>query len=539
MRFAFAALLVACGSAPRAQMIAEVESPPQRATLVAPVVFGPVTQRATVYNEPAIDVPSTAARDQLFTALVETAKDKGDPHRDARLDLLAGELSELVARGGVADDDLIEFVLHEHGIPEPMHALLVSRATTPEAALAELEPQLLDSLRVGNVHLGIGGGDGQPFVVAIIHTSLVTLPPTIPRALAAHGEFTFSAPIDNSMHLPRITVAYDDDRELRDHPKAIAVDPVTFSTTISCGDHKGNLWMLVEACDVKNVVQRLVLVPVSCDEPLETSYRIEPRANTEVAPAELEHRLAAIINRERAAAGVQILSGDLRASNAARTETALMRKNHSVEHDLAKTTTIGRLRDEGLMAPFTLEATLHAKDLATASEILLNHRGYREMLSRPEPTHVGISIQYDEGNELFIAIDLVSVIPKIDTARIEANMLERIDARRPEFDRRQWGPTKRNKLLDHIAWKYVINRVRGWGDATVSYATQHDTELDFGQFGTSWRALTLLLTDDPSLVDIGPDKEFDGVGLAAIQAPRNGALAGRTFVIVIYGKRRP
>jgi uncharacterized protein YkwD len=474
----------------------------------------------------------------LFTALVETAKDKGDPHRDARLDLLCAELSELVARGGVADDDLIEFVLHEHGIPEPMHTLLVSRATTPEAAFTELEPQLLDSLRVGNVHVGIGGGDGQPFVVAIIHTALVTLPPTIPRALAAHGEFTFSAPIDNSMHLPRITVAYDDDREARDHPKVTSVDPVTFSATISCGDHKGNLWMLVEACDVKNVVQRLVLVPVSCDEPLETSYRIEPRANTAVAPAELEHRLAAIINRERIAAGVQILSGDLRASNAARTETALMRRNHSVEHDLAKTTTIGRLRDEGLMAPFTLEATLHAKDLATASEILLNHRGYREMLSRPEPTHVGISIEYDEGHQLFIAIDLVSIIPKIDTARIEAQMLERIDARRPDYDRRHFKFPE-SKLLQRMARKYVQYRALGWSDETVSYATQHDTDLDFGEFGFSWRALTLLLADDPDRVDIGPDKEFDGVGVAALQAPRNGALAGRTFVIVIYGKRRP
>ncbi|MEO8843678.1 MAG: hypothetical protein ABI591_21435 [Kofleriaceae bacterium] len=539
MRVALAALLVACGSVPRAQMIAEVESAPQRATLAAPVVFGPVARRATAYNEPAGDVPSTAARDQLFTALVETAKDKGEPQRDSRLDLLAGELSELVARGGVADDDLIEFVLHEHGIPEPMHALLVSHAATPEAALVELEPQLLDSLRVANVHVGIGGGDGQPFVVAIIHTSLVTLPPTVPRALAAHGELTFSASIDSSMHSPRITVAYDDDREARDHPKATRVDPVTFSATIACGDHKGNLWMLVEACDAKNVVQRLLLVPVSCDEPLETSYRIEPRANTEVAPAELEHRLAAIINRERAAAGVQILGGDLRASNAARTETALMRRNHSVEHDLAKTTTIGRLRDEGLMAPFTLEATLHAKDLATASEILLNHRGYREMLSKPEPTHLGISIEYDEAHQLFIAIDLVSIIPKIDTARIEANMLARIDARRPELERRQWGPLERNKLLDHVAWKYVLNRARGWGDPTVSYETQHDVELDFGNFGTSWRALTLLLTDDPSLVDIGPDQPFDGVGVAALQAPRNGALAGRTYVIVIYGKRRP
>ena len=40
-------------------------------------------------------------------------------------------------------------------------------------------------------------------------------------------------------------------------------------------------------------------------------------------------------------------------------------------------------------------------------------------------------------------------------------------------------------------------------------------------------------------IDLGPDKKpFTGVGLAVMQAPRNGALAGRTYVIVLYGKAR-
>jgi uncharacterized protein YkwD len=372
----------------------------------------------------------------------------------------------------------------------------------------------------------------------IIHTALVTLPPTVPRVLPAHGSFTFTAPVDVSMHGPRITVTYDDDRLAHDHPNLTIVDRVTFSATISCGNHEGNLWMLVEANDAKNVAQRLVLFPVSCGEGLETSYRIEPRANTNigVTPTELEHRLAAIINRERAAANVQILGGDLRADNAARIATAVMRRNRSVEHDQGSSTTVLRLRDEGLVAPFTLEATLHAKDLATASEILLNHRGYREMLSRPEPTHVGISILYDESHELFIAVELVSIVPPIDTKRIETEMLARIDARRTERERRI--PLRRNLLLDRIAAKYARNRVIGWSDIAVTNLTQNDTELDFGPFGITWRALTLLLADDIDKVDLGADEHFDGVGLAALQAPRNGALAGRTFVIVIYGKNR-
>ena len=115
-------------------------------------------------------------------------------------------------------------------------------------------------------------------------------------------------------------------------------------------------------------------------------------------------------------------------------------------------------------------------------------------------------------------------------------MLERIARLRPEPEQRL--PLVRDKLLDRIAASYVRNRVRGWSDDTVTYATRNDTELAFGPFGFTWRALTLLLADDIDKVDLGPGKPFAGVGIAALQAPRNGALAGRTYVIVLYGKAR-
>jgi hypothetical protein len=132
-----------------------------------------------------------------------------------------------------------------------------------------------------------------------------------------------------------------------------------------------------------------------------------------------------------------------------------------------------------------------------------------------------------------VAIELVSIVPPIDTARLEAEMFARIRARHPE-----WPQLKRDRFLDHIAAKYIVNRVRGWSDATVTDATQHDPEFDFGVYAFTWRALSLLLDDDLDKIDLGPDKPFSGVGLAAMQAPRNGALAGRTYVIVLYGKGR-
>ena len=514
-------------------MIADVERPPSIAVLAPPVDFT-VAHPASAYDEPAGDVPSTPARDQLFAGLVDSARGKGEPVRDSRLDLVAGEFADLLARGGETDDAVIAFALHAQGIVEPLHLMLVAKSTTADAALAELVPDLADALYHGNVHVGIGGGETSPFVLVVIHTALVTLPPTVPRALPARGVVTFAAPVDNTMHAPHVTVTYDDDRKARAHPPVSILDAVTFQTTITCGDHTGTMWLLIEASDIKKVNHSLALVPIACATPPELTYRIEPRSNTRgVPPAELAHRLAAIINRERAAAHLPPLAEDLRADLAAHEQTELMRRDHSVDHELHGSTTTSRLRDNSLVPPFTSEATLHADDLATASEVLLDTPGYRELVTRPEPTHLGISIEYDEQHELFVAIEFVSIVPPIDTARLEAQMFARIRARHPE-----WPLLRRDHQLDHIAWKYVLNRTRGWSDDTVTDATQHDPEFDFGPFGYTWRALTLLLTDDIDKVDLGPNKSFTGVGLAALQAPRNGALAGRTFVIVLYGKGR-
>ncbi|HET9987203.1 MAG TPA: hypothetical protein VFQ65_01755 [Kofleriaceae bacterium] len=532
-RWLACAVLVACATPPRARMIAEVELPPSIAALAPPIDFT-VAHPASAYGEPAGEVPSTPARDQVFAGVVDTVRDKFEPVRDGRLDVVAGELAELLARGGETDDALLEFALHAQGIVEPLHLMLVSKAITADAALGELVPDLADALRAGNVHVGVGGGDSSPFVVLVIHTALVTLPPTVPRALPARGGITFAAPVDNLFHAPRVTVTYEDDRKAHAHPPITKVDRVTFQTTVTCGDHTGTMWLLIEASDIKNISHSLALVPIACATPLEVTYRIEPRSNTRgVPPAELAHRLAAIINRERAAAHLPPLAEDLRADLAAHEQTVMMRREHSVDHELGGSTTTSRLRDNSLVPPFTSEATLHAKDLATASEVLLDTPGYRELVTRSEPTHLGISIAYDEQHELFVAIELVSIVPPIDTARLEAEMFERIRARHPE-----WPQLRRDRLLDHIARKYALNRTRGWSDATVTDATQHDPELDFGAFAYTWRALTLLLDDDIAKVDLGPNKPFGGVGLAALQAPRNGALAGRTFVIVLYGKGR-
>ena len=297
------------------------------------------------------------------------------------------------------------------------------------------------------------------------------------------------------------------------------------------------MWMLIEASDIKKVVHSLALVPIvvrdAARDQLPASSRAATRAAWRRPSSSTGSPRSSTASAPRPAC--RRSPGSACANLAAHAQTSLMRSEHSVEHELAADHDDGRLRDDGLVAPFTLEATLHAKDLATASEILLDRRAIASCCRDPSRRTSASRSRTTSSHQLFIAIDLVSIVPPIDTARIEAEMFERIVRATPTRSPAPQAP--RSKLLDHIARKYVLNRARGWSDDTVTDATQHDPEFDFGAFGFTWRALTLLLTDDIDKVDLGPDRRRStGVGLAALQAPRNGALAGRTFVIVIYGK---
>lgn len=529
MRWWALVALAGCHAAATAHMIAEVERPAARAELAAPVTFGPVANPATRWNQVYGAPPTTPARDQIFAALRPDA----EPIRDPRLDLVAGDFADLLARGGAADRAVEDFALQSRGVPEAMSALLVSHATSPEAAIADLSPELGPIL--ANAHVGVAGGDGQPFVVAIVHPSLVTLPPTVPRALPAGGAITVRAPVDISMHSPHVTVTYDDDRAAPVTPAIQAIDRVTFETTLTCAQHTGAMWISIDAFDVANKEQHLLLFPIQCAAPLPVSYRVEPRANN--TTTDLATRLAAIVNRDREAAHVHALRGDLRADLAAHTATELMKRTGKIAHAWGSSTTIGRLRDQGMVSTVTFEATMHATDLVAASEILMNNPGYREMLVAPEPTHLGINVLPDGQGELFIALEFVQVIEPIPYERIEEDMLRRIDARRSDYDRRH-TPLRRDPFLDRFARKYADARARGWSDEVAMDAIQHDPAFVYGPYSLTWRAISLLLDDDPAKAEIGPDRPYQGVGMAVVQAPRNGALVGRTYAIVLYGTLR-
>jgi len=519
-----AVLGVACAPSYPPVVYRATEAPPALEPLAPPVVYGPVAHAAATWNEPAEPTTSHES-DAVFSALYELAREKGDPERDGRLDTVAAELGEVAARGAPLDAALVEFALRQHGVADSAALVLAAKATEPDAIVAELTPQLGDSLFYGNVHVGLGGM--SPMVLVVTHTSLVTLAPSTPRFVEANGEATILATLDPRFHAPHVTIAHDDGSV--EHPELAALDPWTFVTSFRCGAHAGAQWVLVEGCDEKNTDMRLLLVPIDCATHSPDAYRVEPRANTAAAD-DLERRLASLVNRERTAAGLAPLGGDRRAAAAASTEVRLMRAAGSVEHALGGTTAASRLRDAGLIPPVVHEATLHAPDLATASELLMNDSAYRAAVMSPDVTHIGVAAARDAHGELYIALELVAIVPPIDVARLRANVLARLRAHRllPE-----------NPVLDELARRYARGRVQGWSEADMISYMEHDSELVFSSFEHLHRAMTLLLHNTVDEVDLGPPSSFDAVGISVLQAPRNGALAGRVWVVILLGELRP
>jgi uncharacterized protein YkwD len=516
--------LAACGP-PRANLVHDVERPAITEALAAPVVFGPVVQPAAIYNEP-VAAESTPLADAVFAGLVELAREKGQPEREPRLDRVAADLAELAGRGGELDEAVVEFALRARGVVEPAARIAVSRAGDAETMLAELGPKLADSLFFGNVRVGIGGTN--PTLVLVVHSSLATLAPTTPRMLEARGEVTLQAALDASLHAPHVTITHEDNSV--EHPKILKVNPWTFQAPFQCNEHTGEQWVLIEACDAKNTLLRLALFPIACGTQLATSYRVEPRTNT--ATRDVERRLASIINRERSAARLPALLGDLRADATARDMATAMQRSGRIDHELGGTTP-QRLLADNLIPPYAYELTLHAPDLAAAAEILMNEPSYRRIVAQDDVSHLGLAIARDAHGELYIAIELVRIVPRIDTVAMRVEILRRLQARMPEHVKLPISP-----LLERLAKKYVTGRAQGWSEQTMMAVIQKDPEFVFGPFGTMKRAMTLLITDDVDKVDLGPNPAPDGVGVAVVQAPREGALVGRTWVLILYAHNR-
>jgi len=522
-----ALVTAACGSQGAVPRHAS-DSDPIAEALDPPIVVGPAAHVARAYNEPfagsGTGSGSAAFADEVFARLAATHPDLV---RDPRLDAACEELVAVAAQDAPLDDRVIEFALHEQGVVEPAQRAGTVWQRSAAAAADELAAQL-DAL--GEARIGIAGV--SPTVLVVTHRSAVNLAQT-PREVPAHAEVVIAGVLDPRFHAPHLTISREDGSRDRER---MAIDGVgAIRDTFSCGAHFGEQWVLVEACDVHDVLTRLALFPVSCGAPPIASLRVEPRRNTAIEdPAAAERRLASIINRERDALHLPRLRVDPRTTTAAHRYAEAMQRAKSVAHDLDGSRPPARLSALGLTAPVVLEATLQAGDLHRAAEILLDEPAYHALLANGAVTHVGIGIATDASHELYVAVELAQITPPIDEAAVARGVLARLTtALAPP------KPLLVDDVLSRIARRHAAKLAMGWSDAAL--APELAWDLGGAPFVKISMGLKVLVSTE--FIEVGSllppaDLRFDHIGLAVVQSARNGPLAGRVWVIVLYGMAR-
>ncbi len=396
-----------------------------------PVTFAPSNEAVARYNEPVRPPRRTALGDATIAAVREAAIAARTPIPvpDARLFEACSELAEIVPEEGIISYSLVEFALQRNGIIEPSPHLLVvwGDVSSPELIVDQLKPRLAEILADGaTTRVGIGSAkrlaDGTGAVVFALQGSGVSTSP-IPRSIAAGGSLTIDAVVEARYKDPEVFVTHDGGGTERLDLKLASANAGKFTTQLRCPEQPGRQQIEITASDAQGSTV-LANFPVWCGALPPATITVEPsRDDTPVNdPREAEHRLLALVNADRQAAGLAALVWDERVADVARGHSKEMRETKVVAH-ISPTTgsAADRVRAAHIKTAVVLENVARAYGIGEAHLGLMNSPGHRANIMSPTATHIGIGVVFGDTvsgrREIFITQVFTRVPPKIDPGR--------------------------------------------------------------------------------------------------------------------------
>lgn len=511
-------------------------APAVQERLAAPLAYALTVVPAVSYNEPfaaQIDDGGLTAR---LTALVPPG---AALVRDPRLDVTARELVPLAIQGATPSPALVEHALHLHGVVESGRAY-VGRGPTADAQLAALAPVLVARLAYANTRIGIAIAPGLA-VAVVAYTSAVTIV-SAPRE--ATDRAVLEAILAPPFEVPHVHVTHED-HAVDALALTVARDGAgLFRASFACAGHTGPQWVAIDADDH---AEPLATFPISCAKPAPVDYLVEPDAN--LTTPDVARRLAALINRERTAAGLAPLVPDGPATAAAEQYATVMAQAHAVVHDLGHTTPEQRLARAGRVPIVVAESTLKADNFGQAMEVMLNDAAYRRQVADRTVTHMGLGVVRDRSGELYIAIEYEQLTPAIDLAALEARARDQLFAgtatrrtayRGNKIARDLRAPPALDTDLSRIAREAAANIALGWAPDAVAVLLHRRFQNEDRRFD-ELKQLTVLVTD-AAAVDVShlldPDQIIDNIGVGAAQSSGGGPLSGRAYIVVVTGRYR-
>jgi uncharacterized protein YkwD len=360
----------------------------------------PAGPGATMYGMPPRpkDRPSVA-RDPLRAGILKDVaalarrEKRAVPEADARLDAAMNDLAH-----NLRDDDLpalevVDFLLTHYGITEPSPHLLLSRATAGadreirEQALKEIA-EVLKGGPVARIGIGIDRAGDLMYVVVGLQETHVSLAP-VPRQLPRGGTSPVEGKLVGKYRAARVVITSPDGK-VSEQPLAPTVGDVRGK--VAC-QADGKYQVEVTAEDAMGTAV-LANFPVFCGvEPPALAPRGAGTRQRGVTAEAAEREALALVNHDRAAAGLAPVTWDDRLAAIARAHSKDMADHDFVGHVSPRTgTALDRVHKAGLTPELILENVGRAYSAQEAESGFMASPGHRANVVDPRAKRIGVGI---------------------------------------------------------------------------------------------------------------------------------------------------
>ena len=315
------------------------------------------------------------------------------PKADARLDAAMNDLAH-----NLRDDDLpalevVDFLLTHYGIAEPSPHLLLTRATA--GADREIREQTVKEIAqvyktgpIERVGIGIDRTGDLMYVVVGLQEKHVALAP-VPRHLARGASTSIEGKLFGTYRDPRVVVTSPDGKVAEQAPSA---RPEIVSGRIAC-DVDGKYQVEVTAEDAMGT-SVLANFPIYCGvEPPALAPRGAGTRQTRVTAAAAEAAVLALVNRDRAAAGLGPVAWDDNLADVARAHSRDMSDHDFVGHVSPRTgTALDRIHKAGLRPELILENVGRAYSAEEVESGFMASPGHRANVVDPKAKRLGVGV---------------------------------------------------------------------------------------------------------------------------------------------------
>jgi uncharacterized protein YkwD len=377
-----------------AQAVTAVAAPAGDAPLVP---SGPQARR----YEAKVATRGGPPRDPLAAAILADARGvaakarRPAPRHDTRLDWAMTDLARNLRGEEIPSIEATAFLLAHHGLVEPSPHVFVARLTPGAEAevRARARDQLAAALRagpVGRIGVGVDRSGPEVRVVAGFQETPIALQAAIPRRLPAGGRASIEARIVGAYHEPELVVTAPDgstheERTIR--PPGLAVQFV-------CAlDGRYQLEIVAAGAGGPTVLANF---PIFCG--VQPPALFQGGAGMQQGPADpaaAEQQIVALVNRDRARAGVGPVTVDARLTAVARAHCRDMVEHDFLGHVSPRTgTAADRVRRAGLAPEILFENVGRAYSADSAESGFLGSPGHRGNLLDPRARRIGVGVVF-------------------------------------------------------------------------------------------------------------------------------------------------